>query len=355
MKKIKVIFICLVILLSLAACQKTPNEVISKNNFSMGHNELPNDFLEWWFDQVPKIEDFESQLVMKREDIVNSQYKVNTPIIDEYLIPEDFLSLHTQVKSQGQNGTCWAFATVGSLESALRTQLGETEISNKYPFVDTADPYNSIDLSEQYGSYYNIDWDLKKEADYWHMEYQETNEDRGGNAFYSTYNIYRRGVPLESDVPYLTEDYDWIRFNTTDVNWKSHLIKCEGTVVINSGYSFSDYSNYVNTIKSVLMEYGALAVSIKVYEGFYSYEKGVYFPSGERKGGHAILLVGWWDKYYDENTDYYGPVWILKNSWGTDWGLDGYWLQPFSSEYEFNNNIPDWKIENKPMYVPLLY
>ena len=38
-------------------------------------------------------------------------------------------------------------------------------------------------------------------------------------------------------------------------------------------------------------------------------------PVASCGGGHCVLLIGW-----DESTD----EWIIKNSWGTDWGINGF-------------------------------
>jgi len=353
LKKLFVFSLLGFLLLSGCAVNTINRELDIHKEYALGERELPRDFLKWWFSQVPAIDDFSMQLVMKRDDIRDQQVKLTHPVVSYDSIPDFYWVKDTVPKDQGKNGTCWAFATVGSVESALLTQLGVSGIEERFPFIDTSDPYYTLNLSEQFVAYYDIDWDIKKEAGTWHVEYQETNEDRGGNAFYSTYNIFRRGVPLETDIPYLEEDYDWIEFNAVENSWKYHLIKSNGTMVVEDASSFSDYDNYIITIKSAIMKYGALAVSITTYENF-SYSEGVYFATGEPGGGHAVLLVGWIDDYYDELTGYYGPVWIIKNSWGEDWGLSGYWIQPFASMEEFNDDcIPDWKIECRPMYVPL--
>lgn len=51
-----------------------------------------------------------------------------------------------------------------------------------------------------------------------------------------------------------------------------------------------------------------------VYEDFMSYKDGVYkHKTGNALGGHAVKIVGWGDGY-----------WIVANSWGTGWGMKGF-------------------------------
>ena len=53
-----------------------------------------------------------------------------------------------------------------------------------------------------------------------------------------------------------------------------------------------------------------------VYEDLYYYKDGVYrHVTGAPKGLHAICVIG----YNDE-----GGYWVVKNSWGTKWGDDGF-------------------------------
>ena len=65
----------------------------------------------------------------------------------------------------------------------------------------------------------------------------------------------------------------------------------------------------------------ALKTSIQVIDSFYDYNGGVYSVPNcpTNKHNHAVAIVGWGT---DATTgmDY----WIMRNSWGTDWGLDGY-------------------------------
>ncbi len=68
--------------------------------------------------------------------------------------------------------------------------------------------------------------------------------------------------------------------------------------------------------KNWLSQVGPVTASMAVYEDFQNYKSGVYkHTTGKDCGGHAITIVG----YDDEE-----GVWICKNSWGTDWGDNGW-------------------------------
>jgi len=70
-------------------------------------------------------------------------------------------------------------------------------------------------------------------------------------------------------------------------------------------------------IKAVLQN-GPIVAGMQVYEDFRYYTGGVYeHVSGGLLGGHGVVVVG-----YDDP----GQYWICKNSWGTEWGEDG-WFQ----------------------------
>merc|ERR1711937_938404 len=78
--------------------------------------------------------------------------------------------------------------------------------------------------------------------------------------------------------------------------------------------------NGVANIQKDLQTNGPIQVAFMVYESFMSYKSGVYTPHWwefQPKGGHAVKFMGWG---VEDNTDY----WLVANSWGTGWGLDGF-------------------------------
>jgi len=94
-------------------------------------------------------------------------------------------------------------------------------------------------------------------------------------------------------------------------------------------------------MKACLAEGFPFVFGFSVYEGFESSEVArtgklnLPKPKEAFMGGHAVMAVG-----YDDKTSRF----IVRNSWATDWGLDGYFTMPY--EYLTNENLSDdfWTI-----------
>jgi len=78
--------------------------------------------------------------------------------------------------------------------------------------------------------------------------------------------------------------------------------------------------NNVAAMQTEIMTYGPIEVAFEVYEDFFSYTSGVYVhKTGALDGGHAVKIIGWGVL---NGVDY----WTVANSWGTTWGMDGFFL-----------------------------
>ncbi|XP_048454020.1 dipeptidyl peptidase 1 [Rhincodon typus] len=79
-------------------------------------------------------------------------------------------------------------------------------------------------------------------------------------------------------------------------------------------------------MKLELVKNGPVSVAFEVYSDFMNYHSGIYHHTGLRDPfnpfeltNHAVLLIGYGsDPKTKEN------YWIVKNSWGTEWGENGY-------------------------------
>ena len=210
----------------------------------------------------------------------------------------------TVAKSQGGCGSCWAFAAVSILES------GYLRVNHK-----------TIDASEQ---------ELLNCA----MGYgRDMNCSQGGWVDKAVAYITDNGVMGEADVPYHAVDQACTIFpsKTYDaVSW--------GFVSETSPGSPSNAE-----IKQAICEHGPVASWMWVYSGAFSAYDGqgkVYsevFPANKPdslKGGHFVTICGWDDTK---------GAWLIKNSWGTDWGENGFcWLKYGS------NGIGSWPVWIEP-------
>ncbi|KAH7831405.1 putative cathepsin B6 cysteine protease [Monocercomonoides exilis] len=74
----------------------------------------------------------------------------------------------------------------------------------------------------------------------------------------------------------------------------------------------------VNQIQQELCTNGPVYARFMIYLDFMNYEKGIYQHASKTAcGGHAVPLIGW-------GVENGIPYWILQNSWGDDWGENGF-------------------------------
>ena len=74
------------------------------------------------------------------------------------------------------------------------------------------------------------------------------------------------------------------------------------------------------------MDYGAVSITLNLLGAGY----------------HAVSLVGWDDNYQGEDSlgDYTKGAWIFKNSWGTDWGDNGFGYLAY--QHAFTSDLYDF-------------
>ena len=189
----------------------------------------------------------------------------------------------TPVKNQGQCGSCWAFAVTAALEShALIT--GQT-------------PDQALDLSDQIV-----------------VSCSRAGSCGGGWPDQASNFLARTGTADAKYYPYTARNGACSRAYS---GWKDQSYKLQSWQ-----YVVQNAVPTVTMLKNALADTGPLVATMQVYEDFYYYGGGVYrHVSGRLVGGHVILIVGW-------NDD--DQAFIVKNSWGTRWGKDGYFEIAYS-------------------------
>ncbi|UCH96971.1 MAG: hypothetical protein JSV88_09010, partial [Candidatus Aminicenantes bacterium] len=112
------------------------------------------------------------------------------------------------------------------------------------------------------------------------------------------------GIPLESCYPYTATD------GPCDHN-------CTLYFPVDSWYYVGNSSSVpsVSALKQAIYDHGPLSVAVYVNLAFQYYTSGIFNSCSNYSPNHAVVLVGWDDG---------GGYWIMKNSWGTGWGENGY-------------------------------
>ncbi|MDD2714980.1 MAG: C1 family peptidase [Candidatus Wallbacteria bacterium] len=171
------------------------------------------------------------------------------------------------VKHQKSCGSCWAFGATAAMESAIM-------IKDK----------KEIDLAEQ---------DLL-DCNPWGYSCNG-----GGLDVIKYFKNY--GGSLEKEYPY--QAYDCSCKSGTNRPYKAS----------SCGY----VDDYVDQIKQAIYTYGAVSTCIAADSSFSHYSGGIFNHDNQYSTNHIVALIGWDDSKGS-------GCWILKNSWGRNWGESGF-------------------------------
>jgi len=193
----------------------------------------------------------------------------------------------TFIKDQGDCGSCWSFSTTGAVEGAWA-------IATK----------NLVSLSEQ-----NI-IDCT-----WNPPYNNTGCNGGDMRTALQYIINNHGIDTEDSYPYA--DYYGGDQENCEWNPKNSGANISSLVFIAQGNE-TDLA-----VQTVL---GPVSVAIDAsQDSFQYYEGGIYYEPACHNDmddlDHGVLVVGYGDGY-----------WLVKNSWGPSWGMEGYIMMARDSD-----------------------
>lgn len=200
----------------------------------------------------------------------------------------------TPVVTQGDCGSCYTISTIHMLTARNRVRAGDT----KEPSFSVSFPL--------YCSEYNQGCD-------------------GGYGFLMSKWNEDVGLVPEGCAPFSTGGGSCKV--TSSCKLGSTRYRAHNHHYVGGYYGGSDH----NSIRKELVEGGPLVMSFEPKEDFMYYKNGVYKSSPNKihqeweQVDHAVLLVGY-------GVDGQQAYWTLQNSWGTDWGEDGFFRMARGSD-----------------------
>lgn len=218
-----------------------------------------------------------------------------------------------EIRNQGSEGACWAFASLGAVETdlihdgaSLSTDTSELQLAyfTCHKYIDPKGCHNRDNVYYAgYGSWLS-----------------------NGGCQQMAYRAMMEGVGIvsESDMPY-REGYELNGFAPSDeYAYGYNTYQLKGAYVIN----IDDREG----IKSAIREHGGVAVSFYANSTYYNSYYNSYYCNGSGIN-HAVMLVGWDDNFSKDNFGSYSKpssngAWLVRNSWGDEgYGFYGYfWI-----------------------------
>ncbi len=245
------------------------------------------------------------------------------------------------VRDQGEYGTCWAFGTLGSAESALMQKQ-----------------FSLIEFSKKHLAWFALTGNDAKEFIKFNYDMEAYDPYLiGGNNLYTLSTLAAWSGPIySSKLPYDSFDTDPDESLRYDADF--HLQDCVYTYTTIFPTRLPEASSPdTKLVKQLIMENGAYEISYlsEGYESeYYSEDTFAMYHDKTENPNHSNLIVGWDDNFSKENFQsgcqpQNDGAWLVCNSWGTSWGDDGYfWLSYEDKTIEMEGSA--YTFEDKDNY-----
>jgi KDEL-tailed cysteine endopeptidase len=211
--------------------------------------------------------------------------EINTPLnLDQLPSSIDWRTkgVVNGVKDQGQCGSCWSFSTISSVESAVAIKTGVLNVLSEQELVDCDNLKNG-------GSDHGCNGGLMD------------------NAF--TWIGKQNGVCSSAAYPYVS--------GTTKTAGNCQMSSCK-PVANTDVLKYVDIQKNSDSAMMTALSMQPVSVAIEAdQKAFQLYSSGVFTSSCGTTLDHGVALVGYGSL---NGIDHY----ILRNSWGTSWGVGGY-------------------------------
>lgn len=316
MKKTKK-FICSIILFIIII---SSGQAFASTDLSslIGELEYTEEFKEW----LELDEEEKSKVMIPRSyNIPVTTYEYSNPIkiahtvgsstLSKYNL-KDYIPENVVIRNQMQTNSCWAFASLGMLES----HLGLTDYTNN----KTVTVY---DFSERHMQYATIREFNNGEINIWGGN-RKTSD--GGNYYRSRpYLTNGLGPVNESDMPFENNENT---IDITEIQGKTVTAKLADTIDFPKLTSGGDATDLINQMKEHIRKNGGIEAGIHgadLNSTYYNNTTGAIYTNDADKGkqDHDVVIIGWDDDYAIENFNedcrpQNKGAWIIKNSWGTE-------------------------------------
>ena len=285
--------------------EETNNQLKNNNlNFELGFN---SDFDTIPFD-VPTNNLMEVIIPKNYTFKTNYQKYMKSPLMyfkNIFSIRKEFNWNHTDylspVKNQGKCGSCWAFASTNALESFMRSQNYNITRLSEQELVDCS--------KENYGCnggfmHKAFDFIIKNKG-------LVSNEDYPYKAITQKCHVCKCSCDSNNSCELC--DSCNLDFNNTTI---IHKNKVNGSYL--KEYEFSVPKSIIDRIIS--LQISPITIAVDASSIYFRYYKSGIIDiniNGTQQLNHAVLLVG-----YGFDND--GLYWIIQNSWGSDWGDNGF-------------------------------